>query len=502
MIRKWHRVMMVMLTLALAAVLPGGVLRSASAAVNDLPVREAVAQPANTVTWSAEFFDNNYLMGEPKFKTTFTGLHLYWGSSSPNSAIPVDNFSARLGADPYFAAGTYRFFVQADDEVKVKVGSVPWLPEQINTFDDTSKVGQRLSFDLALEAGVHHIQIDYRERTSEAYVYFEWINLAGGAAAPSFPIPVRVNLANPWTVQYFNNPALSGAPVLAQTEAQGPNANWGDAAPAGGVPADNFSARYVSFQRLDPGTYEIVAQADDGIRVLLNGQLLINEWHGASGATYTARFAHAGGDVTFTVEYYDATGPAFVSFRVGVPADVAAASSTPASSAVSTGTTATVLAWRLNVRDAPNTTGNILTRIDRNQTYPVVGAIPDQSWWQINVNGTIGWVSARWVRITTNATAAPIVPTVAPTATPAVLQAPVATGYFVTAFENVNIRAFPNSSAAIVGLLPYQQQAGIVGRTATNSWWQVRYGVVTGWVISTYGNVQPGINLAAIPVTG
>ena len=77
-----------------------------------------------------------------------------------------------------------------------------------------------------------------------------------------------------------------------------------------------------------------------------------------------------------------------------------------------------------------------------------------------------------------------------------------ATGYYVTALENVNIRAYPNSGAAIVGLLPYQQAAGIVGRKADSSWWQVRYGVVTGWVVGIYVIPQPGLDLNAVPITG
>ena len=144
----------------------------------------------------------------------------------------------------------------------------------------------------------------------------------------------------------------------------------------------------------------------------MNGQLLINEWHGMTGGTYTAQFTHGGGDLTLTVEYYDATGRAAVSFYIGVPGAAAGTSST----SPATGTTATVLAWRLNVRETPNATAKVLTRIDQNQSYPVISSNADQSWWQINVNGVYGWVSARWVRIagTGQVTAATAVPTAAP----------------------------------------------------------------------------------------
>ena len=59
--------------------------------------------------------------------------------------------------------------------------------------------------------------------------------------------------------------------------------------------------------------------------------------------------------------------------------------------------TATVTAYYLNVRSAPNAFASILTRIARGETYNVVGRNAVSSWLQLNVNGVIGWVNARYV---------------------------------------------------------------------------------------------------------
>src|SRR6185503_15826824 len=111
----------------------------------------------------------------------------------------------------------------------------------------------------------------------------------------------------------------------------------------------------------------------------------------------------SGGPHTFTIEYYEAGGNAFIDYnlsRTGVNAPA------PSNQGVNTGTTATITTARLNVRNAPNTGGTILVKVTQGETYPVVGANADKSWWQINVNGTVGWAFGRYVSIAGNSNVA------------------------------------------------------------------------------------------------
>lgn len=62
----------------------------------------------------------------------------------------------------------------------------------------------------------------------------------------------------------------------------------------------------------------------------------------------------------------------------------------------------------LNVRSTPNPyIMNVLTVIARNQTYQVLGKNTAGTWYQINVNGIIGWVNGNYLSVT-NAHTVPV----------------------------------------------------------------------------------------------
>jgi hypothetical protein len=87
--------------------------------------------------------------------------------------------------------------------------------------------------------------------------------------------------------QYFND-AGSGiyftALVLTRTDAT-VDFNWGAASPAPAVQADNFSVRWSGqVQAPVSGTYTFSTLSDDGVRLYVNGQPLVDNWteHGAT----------------------------------------------------------------------------------------------------------------------------------------------------------------------------------------------------------------------------
>jgi subtilisin len=128
--------------------------------------------------WRGEYFNNHQLAGVPlmvRDDGNFS-LNFNWGEGSPNPAclIGADNFSARWTSNVYFnASDIWRFFVTADDGVKVYVDGVlkidKWIIQGPTSY----------TADVSLSAGVHQIILEY----------FEW----GGGASLSF----HWDLANP-----------------------------------------------------------------------------------------------------------------------------------------------------------------------------------------------------------------------------------------------------------------------------------------------------------------
>lgn len=57
------------------------------------------------------------------------------------------------------------------------------------------------------------------------------------------------------------------------------NFDWVWDSPAPGVPADHFSVKWTGFLKAPvPGRYTLITETDDGVRLYLDGKLLIDHW--------------------------------------------------------------------------------------------------------------------------------------------------------------------------------------------------------------------------------
>lgn len=123
-----------------------------------------------------------------------------------------------------------------------------------------------------------------------------------------------------WQATYWNNTSLAGPPVLQRSEGN-LDYNWGPGFPASGVNNNQFSARWTRYIDVSPGTYQFIVTADDGIRLWVDDELLINQWRDHSATTYTASKYLGPGHHLVKVEYYENSGDALVkaSFTQGTP---------------------------------------------------------------------------------------------------------------------------------------------------------------------------------------
>jgi cytochrome c553 len=120
--------------------------------------------------------------------------------------------------------------------------------------------------------------------------------------------------------QYFNNRILSGSPVLTRNEKV--DFSWSQS-PGPGVPSNNFSARWTG-RVVAPatGSYYFQTIANDGVRLYVKGQLVVNNWTAhASNETVTSAAVNlvAGETAPVVLEYYDVSGGAIVRLRWQTP---------------------------------------------------------------------------------------------------------------------------------------------------------------------------------------
>jgi beta-glucosidase len=107
-------------------------------------------------------------------------------------------------------------------------------------------------------------------------VYALGATLTGEVGAP---VPVSTSPGG-FKGEYFNNKELQGTPVVVRTDEQ-INFDWSRGRPAPQINEDGFSARWTGkFTPPQSGAYRLGATADDGVRVYLDGQLLVDAWAG------------------------------------------------------------------------------------------------------------------------------------------------------------------------------------------------------------------------------
>ncbi len=163
----------------------------------------------------------------------------------------------------------------------------------------------RYSAQRTLDAGEHTTVVEYYEAGGGALVRFRETKVP--TAATCEPGTYRA--------EYFDGTTLTGTPTAVRCE--GPIDNdYGDGSPQDvpGLGEDAFSVRWTTSQTLAAGTYSFTATADDGVRVRVDGELVIDEFRDQGPTTFTADRALSAGEHTIVVEYYERGGGALIRF--------------------------------------------------------------------------------------------------------------------------------------------------------------------------------------------
>lgn len=247
------------------------------------------------------FDDDDFTNWE--FARTDAVVDFDWGSGSPDSTIGGDTFSARWTGQvaPYFTE-TYTFYVVANNGVRLWVGG-----ELIIDSWTDQNAGSERSGTIALTGGQRYdIQLEFYENTGTAAVRLMW----SSASQAKEVIPQKRLHGSPGLLgEYYNDRTLSGWEFNRLDSTV--DFDWGSGSPDASV-GGTFSVRWTG--QVTPQyseTYTLYTVSDDGIRLWVNGQLLIDHWDDHSATEDSGTIAlQAGQRYDIKVEYYERNGSA------------------------------------------------------------------------------------------------------------------------------------------------------------------------------------------------
>lgn len=245
--------------------------------------------------WRGEYFANRDLQGAPVLVRDDPTINFQWSGGPPAPNLPGTNFSVRWTRTVAFPPGDTTFYAQTDDGVRLWLDNIliidQWRESTMQTYSNT----QRIS------AGNHVVRVEYFQASGNSAAVVWWEQAYG------FP---------DWKGEYYEDIYLRGSPLLVRND---PNVtfNWGLGSPASQVPVDNFSVRWTRRVDFEGGDTAFFAQSSDGVRVYVDGWLVLDAWQDVDNGlpTFTGVFRNLeAGTHTVMVEYYERGGIALIYF--------------------------------------------------------------------------------------------------------------------------------------------------------------------------------------------
>ncbi|WP_025764130.1 PA14 domain-containing protein [Dyadobacter tibetensis] len=258
-----------------------------------------------------------------------TAAHNNWGATSSLSGQAVvksgittnfnlnernrnENFGFEFnGYIDIVTEGEYRFFLRSDDAGAFYIGN-----QLVVSFEGLHGMDPEQSGKICLKSGKHAIRALLLQAGGG---YGLELRYEGpGLGKQLIPDQKLFNEGRTvpgngtgLTAQYFNNTSLSGSPTFSRVD-QAVNFSWNGASPGAGLGGEYFSVRWTG-KVLAPvsGFFTFLSNNDDGTRLWINGQSLINDWTGHAPELRSGSISLAAGQkYDLTMEYYQGWGGA------------------------------------------------------------------------------------------------------------------------------------------------------------------------------------------------
>lgn len=279
--------------------------------VVEIPVEvRSVAPPPSPSGWRAQYWNGYYSdnpWGNGRCKaddyTNSIPFTQDWGSSGPGGGCSGERFSVLYERRFEFVAGRYRFHCHRDGYCRI------FIPELGLTHAEEAGSFAGMDWGVDIPAGNWEVKIEYshRRENGNARLEFWW------QGPTSYLPPLDADCAaSPyeWCGAYrvaWNSP--SDSYVLRRLEGSGSlDHDWGSSGPGYGIYAD-FSGEWSRLAKFDAGLYRFHAIHDDGVKISVAGEEIMNEW-GSCCREDTAEIWLPAGDHPIFVNWFDSGGSA------------------------------------------------------------------------------------------------------------------------------------------------------------------------------------------------
>jgi hypothetical protein len=147
----------------------------------------------------------------------------------------------------------------------------------------------------------------------------------------------------------------------------------------------------------------------------------------------------------------------------------------------------------LNIRSGDGPEYTVVGIVDGGTELVVLGRNENRSWWYVQVEDVVGWVSAELTLIRGDLTTVPVVPVVGEIARPSLFL-----------YTSQFLLTVPVEGALTVCEIPGNTAYYIIGQTANGTWFELEAScggaAVTGWVLAEQGGLRNPAE-SFIPVT-
>ncbi|MBI2513265.1 MAG: VCBS repeat-containing protein [Opitutae bacterium] len=279
-----------------------------------------------------------------------------WGAS-PAAGVNADEFSVRwTGMIKPRYSGNYTFTTTTDDGVSLKVNGQTVITDW-NDHGATANSGT-----IYLEAGQKYpIEMLYYENLGGANARLEWESSQQSREVipTSCLYPDAGGVGTGLTGRYYSGLSF-GSLLLTRVDSM-VDFDWSSGSPDPAVPDETFTVRWNG--RIQPRyteSYTFITTSDDGVRLKVNGQTVIDQWIDHAATEHTGQITlTAGQKYDIELEYFENVGMASVRLewesaqqtREVIPSSQLYTEASSSSGSSSTTTTVTPVAASPNTND-------------------------------------------------------------------------------------------------------------------------------------------------------